>query len=65
MGVTFWVDYEQLEQGIAVIKWQHLHWLPWTVLLKPDTKLGLAVFVFHHRFDLLCPESHISTGLSW
>lgn len=46
MGVTFWVDYEQLGQGIAVIKGQHLHWVPWTILLKPDTKLDLAVFVF-------------------
>ena len=46
MGVTFWVDYEQLGQGIAVIKGQHLHWVPWTILLKPDTKLGLVVFVF-------------------
>lgn len=33
------------DMGIAVIKGQHLHWAPWTVLLKPDTKPGLAVFM--------------------
>ena len=41
MGVTFWVDYEQLGQGIAVIKGQHLHWVPWTILLKPLQEPGL------------------------
>lgn len=28
---------------IAVMEGQHLPWAPWTILLKPDTKLGLAV----------------------
>lgn len=40
MGVTFWVDYEWLKRLYCCDGGA-----PWTILLKPDAKLGLAVSV--------------------
>lgn len=39
MGVTFWVDYEWLKRLYGCDGG------PWTIVLNPDTELGLAVSV--------------------